>query len=100
VRCAPPRGVLFPRLRDGSLYRTLIFQSRRNPVTEEQLNELDKRFEEYRHDPDKVVTWEEAKGKDLFRWALMEVVLLLSLKVLRFRVNPLNLWSSHLPGRK
>jgi putative addiction module component (TIGR02574 family) len=30
------------------------------PVTEEQLNELDRRFEEYRQDPDKVVTWEEA----------------------------------------
>ena len=26
------------------------------PVTEEQLNELDRRFEEYRQDPDKVVT--------------------------------------------
>ena len=33
------------------------------PVTEEQLNELDRRFEEYRHDPDKVVTWEEAQAR-------------------------------------
>jgi putative addiction module component (TIGR02574 family) len=35
------------------------------PVTEEQLNELDRRFEEYRHDPAKVVTWEEAKARIL-----------------------------------
>jgi putative addiction module component (TIGR02574 family) len=35
------------------------------PVTEEQLNELDRRFEEYRKDPDKVVTWEDAKAKIL-----------------------------------
>jgi putative addiction module component (TIGR02574 family) len=35
------------------------------PVTEEQLNELDRRFEEYRQDPDKVVTWEEAKARIL-----------------------------------
>lgn len=34
-------------------------------MTEEQLNELDKRFEEYRQDPDKVVTWEEAKTRIL-----------------------------------
>jgi putative addiction module component (TIGR02574 family) len=33
------------------------------PVTEEQLNEIDRRFEEYRQDPDKVVTWEEAKAR-------------------------------------
>jgi putative addiction module component (TIGR02574 family) len=33
------------------------------PVTEEQLNELDRRFEEYRQDPDKVVAWEEAKAR-------------------------------------
>ena len=32
------------------------------PVTEEQ---LDRCFEEYRHDPDKVVTWEEAKARIL-----------------------------------
>jgi putative addiction module component (TIGR02574 family) len=35
------------------------------PVTESQLNELDRRFEEYRRDPDKVVPWEEAKAKIL-----------------------------------
>jgi putative addiction module component (TIGR02574 family) len=35
------------------------------PVTEEQLNELDRRFEEYRQDPDKVVTWEEPKARIL-----------------------------------
>jgi putative addiction module component (TIGR02574 family) len=35
------------------------------PVTQEQLNELDRRFEEYRQNPDKVVTWEEAKAKIL-----------------------------------
>ena len=35
------------------------------PVTEDQLNELDRRFEEYRQDPDKVVTWEEAKARIL-----------------------------------
>jgi putative addiction module component (TIGR02574 family) len=48
------------------------------PVTEEQLNELDRRFEEYRQHPDKVVTWEEAKARIPFGSALMEVVLLLS----------------------
>ena len=37
------------------------------PVTEEQLSELDKRFEEYRQDPDKVVTWEDAKARILSR---------------------------------
>jgi putative addiction module component (TIGR02574 family) len=35
------------------------------PVTEEQLNELDRRFEEYRQDPDKVVTWEDTKARIL-----------------------------------
>jgi putative addiction module component (TIGR02574 family) len=35
------------------------------PVTEEQMNELDRRFEEYRLDPDKVVTWVEAKARIL-----------------------------------
>jgi len=35
------------------------------PVTEEHLSELDRRFEEYRQDPDKVVTWEEAKSRIL-----------------------------------
>jgi putative addiction module component (TIGR02574 family) len=34
-------------------------------VTEEQLNELDRRFEEYRQNPDKVVIWEEAKARIL-----------------------------------
>jgi putative addiction module component (TIGR02574 family) len=87
--------MLFPRLREGSLYRTLVDMIKEtipelqklstadkfalavelwdelssNPdemtVTEEQLNELDKRFEEYRQDPDKVVTWEEAKARIL-----------------------------------
>ena len=37
------------------------------PVTEEQLSELDRRFEEYRQDPDKVVTWEDAKARILSR---------------------------------
>ena len=35
------------------------------PVTEEQLNELDRRFEEYRQDPDKVVIWEDVKARIL-----------------------------------
>jgi putative addiction module component (TIGR02574 family) len=35
------------------------------PVTEKQLDELDSHFEEYRQDPDKVVTWEEAKARIL-----------------------------------
>jgi putative addiction module component (TIGR02574 family) len=35
------------------------------PVNEDQLNQLDRRFEEYRQDPDKVVTWEEAKARIL-----------------------------------
>jgi putative addiction module component (TIGR02574 family) len=35
------------------------------PVTEEHLSKLDRRFEEYRQDPDKVVTWEEAKARIL-----------------------------------
>jgi putative addiction module component (TIGR02574 family) len=35
------------------------------PVTEEQLNELDRRFKEYRQDPDKVVSWEEVKARIL-----------------------------------
>ena len=33
------------------------------PVTEEQLNELDRRFEQYRRDPERVATWEEAKER-------------------------------------
>ena len=41
------------------------------PVTEEQLNELDRRFEEYRQDPDKVVTWEpHGRGLRLHRRGL------------------------------
>ena len=35
------------------------------PVTNEQLNELDRRFDEYQRDPDKVVTWEEVKARIL-----------------------------------
>jgi putative addiction module component (TIGR02574 family) len=35
------------------------------PVTDEQLNELDRRFDEYQRDPDKVVTWEDVKAKIL-----------------------------------
>ena len=35
------------------------------PVTDEQLNELDHRFDEYQQDPDKVVTWEDVKTKIL-----------------------------------
>jgi putative addiction module component (TIGR02574 family) len=35
------------------------------PVTDEQLNELDHRFDEYQQDPDKVVTWEEVKARIL-----------------------------------
>ena len=35
------------------------------PVTDEQLNELDRRFDEYQRDPDKVVTWEEVKSRIL-----------------------------------
>lgn len=85
----------FPQLRDGPLYGTLVDMIKETipelqklstadkfalavelwdelssnpdeiPVTEEQLNELDRRFEEYRQDPDKVVTWEEAKARIL-----------------------------------
>ena len=87
----------FPQLREGSLYGTLAHMIKEKipelqklstadkfalavelwdelssnpdeiPVTEEQLNELDRRFEEYRRDPDKVVTWEEAKARILSR---------------------------------
>ena len=32
------------------------------PVTEEQLDELDRRFEAYRRDPSQVATWEEVKA--------------------------------------
>jgi len=34
------------------------------PVTDEQLNELDRRFNEYQ-DPDKIVTWEDVKARIL-----------------------------------
>jgi putative addiction module component (TIGR02574 family) len=34
-------------------------------VSELVLNELDRRFEEYRQDPDKVITWEDAKARIL-----------------------------------
>ena len=47
------------------LLKSLKINSDEIPVTEEQLNELDRRFEEYRRDPDKVVTWEEAKARIL-----------------------------------
>jgi putative addiction module component (TIGR02574 family) len=35
------------------------------PVTKEQPNELHRRFDEYRHDPDQVVIWEKGKTKIL-----------------------------------
>jgi putative addiction module component (TIGR02574 family) len=35
------------------------------PVTDEQLNELDRRFEEYQRNPEKVVTWENVKARIL-----------------------------------
>ena len=35
------------------------------PVTDEQLNEIDRRFEEYRQNPDKVVNCEDAKARIL-----------------------------------
>jgi putative addiction module component (TIGR02574 family) len=35
------------------------------PVTDEQLDELDRRFEEYQRNPDKVLPWEEVKAKIL-----------------------------------
>jgi len=47
------------------LWDELSSNSEEIPVTEEQLNELDRRFEQYRRDPDKVITWEEAKAKIL-----------------------------------
>jgi putative addiction module component (TIGR02574 family) len=85
----------FPQLRDGPPYGTLVDMIKETipelqklsaadkfalavelwdelssnsdelPVTEEQLNELDRRFEEYCQDPDNVVTWEEAKARIL-----------------------------------
>src|SRR5258705_13493015 len=89
------QGNAFPQLRDGPLYSSLFAMIKEKipelqklstadkfalavelwdelssnpdeiPVTEEQLNELDRRFEEYRLDRDKVVTWEDAKGRIL-----------------------------------
>ena len=47
------------------LWDELSSNSDELPVTEEQLNELDRRFEEYRKDPDKIVTWEDAKARIL-----------------------------------
>ena len=47
------------------LWDELSTSSEEIPVTEEQLNELDRRFEQYRRDPNKVITWEEAKAKIL-----------------------------------
>jgi putative addiction module component (TIGR02574 family) len=47
------------------LWDELSFNPDDIPVSEEQLNELDRRFEEYRQDPDKVVTWEDAKARIL-----------------------------------
>jgi putative addiction module component (TIGR02574 family) len=47
------------------LWDELSSNSDELPVTEEQLNELDRRFEEYRQDPDHLVTWEEAKARIL-----------------------------------
>ena len=35
------------------------------PVTDEQLKELDRRFDEYQRDPDKVVTWQDVKARIL-----------------------------------
>jgi putative addiction module component (TIGR02574 family) len=35
------------------------------PVTEEQLDELDRRFQEYQRDPEKVVSWEDVKSRIL-----------------------------------
>jgi putative addiction module component (TIGR02574 family) len=47
------------------LWDELSTSSEEIPVTEEQLNELDRRFDQYRRDPDKVIPWEEAKAKIL-----------------------------------
>jgi putative addiction module component (TIGR02574 family) len=35
------------------------------PVTDDQLDELDRRFEDYQRNPDKVLSWEEVKAKIL-----------------------------------
>ena len=47
------------------LWDELSTSSEEIPVTEEQLNELERRFDQYRRDPNKVITWEEAKAKIL-----------------------------------
>jgi putative addiction module component (TIGR02574 family) len=95
IKALRPGRDAFPQLRDGPLYGTLVHMIKETipelqklsaadkfalavelwdelssnpdeiPVTEEQLNELDRRFEEYRQDPDKVVTWEDAKARIL-----------------------------------
>ena len=49
------------------LWDELSSKSDEIPITEDQLNELDRRFEEYRQNPDKVVTWEEVKARILSR---------------------------------
>ena len=35
------------------------------PVTDEQLDELDRRFEEYQRSPDQLVAWEDVKARIL-----------------------------------
>jgi putative addiction module component (TIGR02574 family) len=95
VQRVPTERTLSPQLRNGPLYGPLVHMIKETipelqklstadkfalavelwdelssnldeiPVTEEQLNELHRRFEEYRQDPDKVVTWEEAKARIL-----------------------------------
>ena len=35
------------------------------PVTDEQLQELDRRFEEYQRNPDNLASWEEVKARVL-----------------------------------
>jgi putative addiction module component (TIGR02574 family) len=95
VQQVPLQWDALPQLREGLLYGTLVHMIKEKipelqklstadkfalavelwdelssnpdeiPVTEDQLNELDRRFEEYRQDPDKVVTWEEAKARIL-----------------------------------
>jgi putative addiction module component (TIGR02574 family) len=35
------------------------------PITDEQLQELDRRFKEYQRNPDNVVSWEEVKARVL-----------------------------------
>jgi putative addiction module component (TIGR02574 family) len=47
----------------GRVLGRVIFQSGEIAVKKGQLNELDRRFEEYRRNPGDVVTWEEQKAK-------------------------------------